>query len=166
MAAAQLWEYVNQTAFLDYMAWEALASHVDGYINTRNWRLFVNGKTFKMEWVPSGADNTWHMDIDVFHGGIEGENAHALIWCFSLLSCRRAYAEYVLTTADLVESMGLDQKFQEITSMLQPYIDKDPRAPFSDGEIENAQSTTLEIITLGPSTAREQVYAEYPDLAP
>lgn len=165
-AAAELWMHIEQTAFLDYMAWEALSSHADGYINARNWRLFINGETYSMEWVPSGADNTWHTDIDVFRSGIEGENARALLWCLSLPSCRQAYAEHTLSMADRVESLDLATKYQDITSMLQPFIDKDSRAPFSDGEIENAQMNTEKLLTQGPSEAREQIYAEYPELAP
>jgi spore coat protein CotH len=160
--ADALWQRVDQDALLTYLAWEALITHLDGYVAAHNYRLFVDGATFQIEWVPSGADTTWLNDAEAFPSGVGA----ALLWCLAVPSCRRAYAEHLLEMADLVESLDLAGQYAALSAWLAPSIAADPRAGFSADEITATSASTATHLHDNPGRVRAQVHAEYPDLEP
>ena len=111
-----LWVQVDKEALLSYLAWETLVMHTDGYRATNNWRVFVNGTTYQVEWVPAGAEWTWDSDADVFPSW----SGEAMRFCLDNPGCRRDYAEQVLVMADRVEALDLATQFDQLSLWLDP----------------------------------------------
>jgi hypothetical protein len=157
-AVTKLWEHVDENSFLDYMAWETVVSHTDGYILGANWRLFVDGANFQIRWLPSGADSTWTRVTEVFSTG----TGTARIYCMQVPSCALHYAEHVLEMADRAEALDLLGKYYALATWLAPKIAEDPSL-YPDQSISDL---TVQFLTENPAQARNQVYAAYPDLKP
>jgi hypothetical protein len=169
-AAITLWTRVERAVFLDYLAWEAVVGHFDGYRNLNNWRLFVDGTTRKVEWVASGADITWAEVANADDVFVEHQppdvTPRALRFCLQVPSCRRGYAERVLAMADRVGTLGLAQRFRELSTLLDACIRSDPRAGFDATEISIQQAYTATALGDRLDAIRDVVYAAYPDLVP
>lgn len=159
---AEFWLHVDQDNFLDYLAWETLVMHTDGYRAPNNWRVFVDGTTHLVQWMPAGAEWTWDADLEVFPtwGG------RAIGWCLDNPGCRRSYAEHVLTMADRVEALDLATQFTDLSTWLDPIIQSDPRYQPQWGSVGTARQSTNQHLAQNPDRARTQVYQEYPDLEP
>lgn len=168
-AVAQLWNYMDQDKLWAYMAWESVVSHYDGYKAPNNWRVYVDGTTFKAEFAPSGAEWTWDFDVDIWwYGG------RVAWWCTQNTTCAHGYGAKILEVADRVDAMGLLAEFEAQSEFLAPYIAIDPRFPIYDensywypyGTFDYAYPSTIEHLTNNPIAAREAVYAAFPDLIP
>lgn len=166
-AIAELWQYIDPDALHTFMAWETVACHYDGYKAPNNWRVYVDGATGKVELVPSGAEWTWDFDVDVFYygGALAG-------FCLANQGCAHDYAAKVIEVADAVESLDLLTQFTELSEMLAPYIESDPRFPiytpadywYPYGTFDYAYPNTIQHLMDNPGVAREQAIAAYPDL--
>lgn len=158
---AELWNYMNKTQLLSYMAWETLVMHTDGYRAPNNWRVFVDGDTHLIELVPSGVEWTWDYDVEPWYFG-----GRAASWCISNNGCKREYAERVLELADLTESLDLHTQFVDQQAWLDPYIQSDPRYNGSWDTVPGARSSTSAHLQQNPNHARLAVYDMFPDLEP
>lgn len=169
-AVEALFKHVVRATFLDYLGWEAVVEHQDGYRTGANWRLFVDGTTYQIEWVATGADSTWANGLgsgDVFLTFRSLEAARrAFRFCMEVPSCRRGYAESILSIADRVESLDLARRFDEISEMLDPCLAADPRSHFDHEQRAEARKNTMAALKDQVSAIRDVVYMEYPDLAP
>ncbi len=155
---AELWNYVDQEAFLTYMAWETLVNHTDGYKAPNNWRVYV-GSDYLVRLVPTGAEWTWDFAPDPwwFGGQLAG-------WCLENPGCTEAYAVEVLEMADRVEDLQLYDQFVDLSAWLDPYLDKDPRSPHSTTAVQNARSSTATRLQDNPGLMRDEVHQRFPGL--
>lgn len=166
---AELWNHLDQESFYTYMAWETLIGHTDGYKAPNNWRIFVDGTTFKVEFAPSGAEWTWDFFADPWYFGGRAAN-----WCNQNAGCRRGYAERILEVADRVEALDLLGEFVAQSEFLAPWIAMDPRYPIYEpgsywypyGTFDYAYPGTIERLMNNPTDARNAVYGAFPDLMP
>ncbi len=161
-AVAELWSYVDQENFLTYLAWEAVVAHTDGYMAPNNWRVYVDGVTHKVHWVPSGAEWTWDNYAGVWYFG-----GNAGSWCLENQGCRYEYAQHVLTVAQLAEDLMLQDEFLALSAWLDPIIAIDPRYQSSwGGDLASTRQDTFQNLARFPADARAEVLSQYPDLAP
>jgi len=163
-AVANLWNYVDQENMLTYMAWETVVAHTDGYMAPNNWRLYVDGTTNKVHFLPAGAEWTWDN-----YNGIYGSNGNAAEWCVANATCRFAYAEKLLVVANLADELDLQTQFVDQSIFLDPIIQLDTR--FEDnawfgGSVNAARVDTSANLIGFPAAVRNEVYADFPELIP
>lgn len=160
----ELWNYVEQDKLLDYLAWEQMVAHTDGYMAPNNWRAFVNAVTYKVELVPSGAEWTWDNYVGAFGGGggLRG-------FCNANNNCKRELGRHVLQMADRVENLDLVTQFFDLSTWLDPYTDIDPRYnSFMGGGnvVDGEREITMNSMRTWPDNIRSAVRAEFPGLMP
>jgi len=151
---AQLWDVVDQDNLLTYMAWEAIISHTDGYKAPNNWRVFIHPEDKKVHLVPAGAEWTWDNNSDPLYWG--GQLAQ---WCLENNGCKRMYAERALEMVLLVDEIGLQDDFVEVSTMLGPYIAADDRSRHSMNTVGNDRESTFENIHDYPRDVRSDLCA-------
>jgi hypothetical protein len=160
-AFEQLWNYLEKDAILDYIAIEGISNHWDGYDSPHNYRWYTDGVTHRTYLVPSGVEITWTGDPELWTS-----NGNLADFCFDNAACSREYAEHVIAMADLFEAEDLATEYQLLFDWLRPFIAADPKK-FSD------MATTVAVYDISianarnnPTEARNEIYAEYPDLMP
>lgn len=166
-AVDALWNYVDKDMLMTYMAWEAMVGNTDGYMAPNNWRLYIDGTTFKLELVPSGAEWTWDWTVSPWWFG-----GRLASFCNENTNCRHDYAARILEVADTVEALALLEDFDARQEWLLPYIQSDPRYPIYQpgdywypwGTYEHAYPSTVEHLTNNPNDQRNEVWANFPDL--
>ncbi len=162
---AELWTYVDKDNMLSYLAWEAIIGHTDGYQSPNNWRVYIDGQTKLVNFLPAGAEWTWDN-----WSGIWNSNGNAAEWCFDHPGCARDYAEKVIEIADLVDSLALQQEFLDISAFIDPAIQADPRyyisTWFGGGTIGSTRTETSDNMVAQPIWSRNEAYDRFPDLAP
>lgn len=158
----ELWTWMNKDQALTFLAWETVIMHTDGYRAPNNWRVFIDGVTFQVEFLPSGAEWTWDYDVDTnSYGGAFGS------WCLSNSTCKHDYAEKLVEVADLVGQLGLEQEFVDLQVWLDPLIQADPRYIEQWGEtVESARASTSDHLARNPVDATNQACAQFPDVCP
>lgn len=158
---AELWNYLNKDQFLTYMAWESVVNHTDGYKAPNNWRFYVDPHTYKLEWLPAGAEWTWDFDPSVYSFG-----GRVASFCIENPLCKYDYSVRLLEVADLADSLDLLTQFQTLSAALDPLIQTDPRYNGAWDSVPDARASTAEHIQRNPQNCRMQVYQSFPDLMP
>lgn len=156
----ELWKYLNKSQFLTYMAWESVVNHTDGYKAPNNWRFYVDPVTYKLEWMPAGAEWTWDFAPSVYSFG-----GAVASFCLKNAKCKREYSIRLLEVAKATDQLNLLDTYYQLTSWLGYYIDKDPRYYNKwGGTIEQARASTIDKLKNNTTTVRTQVKQQYPDL--
>lgn len=160
-AVEKLWEYVEHDGLLNYLAWEGISNHWDGYNSPHNWRIYVDGVTHRTWWVPAGVEITWQGPPDLW-----GSNGNLSGWCIDNAGCKRDYAEHILVMADLADDSHLADDFADVFGWLEPYIKDDPKKFEDMGVVTGVYNNSLGYLRTNPEDARKDVYADFPDLKP
>lgn len=160
-AIEALWRVVNKDAFLDYVAFEGISDHWDGYDAPHNWRFFVDGETHQLSWMPAGVEISWTGNPNLW-----GSNGSVAAFCIDVPSCKHDYAEHVLKMADLLNAHALGDAFDDLFLWLEPEIAADPKK-FETMDVvrDNVANSSLHLHDNG-GEARQDVFATFPDLAP
>lgn len=157
----ELFKYLNKPQFLTYMAWESVVNHTDGYKAPNNWRFYVDPVTYKVEWMPAGAEWTWDFAPNVYSFG-----GAVASYCLKNAKCKRDYSIRLLEVAKATDQLKLLDTYYQLTSFLGPYIDKDPRYynKWGGGGLEAARASTIDKLKNNTNSVRQQVKSAYPDL--
>jgi hypothetical protein len=155
----ELWTYVDKDNLMSYMAWESVVSHGDGYKAPNNWRVFIHPDDKKIRLVPAGAEWTWDMQPFALSWG-----GRLASWCLDNQGCRRDYGERAIEVAAMVEDMGLQQDFQDVSTMLAPIIALDTRSPHSSGTVDDQRSSTNQNLVDFPAQVTRDICNDMPSL--
>ena len=154
---AELWNHVDKDNLLTYMAWESVVSHTDGYKAPNNWRVFVHPVDYKIHLVPAGAEWTWDFRPQPLSWG--GRLAQ---WCLDNRGCRQDYGARAIEVAELVGTIGLQDDFAAVSTMLAPYLAADPRSPHGTAAVNNARTDTFNNIASHPGDVARDICADMP----
>ena len=156
-----LWTYVDQDAFLGYIAWENHIQSFDGYKAPHNWGFYVDGESHLIRWLPRGAEYTFGSDnVDWSSNGAVAD------FCFSNQACSRLVAEKFLEIADWMEADGFAAEQEDIAFWLDTFLDADTRSPHSSGTVDGDRSLYLGILNDRPQALRDAVGDKFPDMYP
>ena len=121
---------VSQVADLASMrkvwALEQFVGHWDGYAPTVNNYYLHSDSDGVFTMLTSGADQTWAAHLD-YHQG-QGELFRR---CMRVAACRQPYDVAVGEVLSAVDAAGIDPMATELAAFLQPWVEKDPRRPYS-----------------------------------
>jgi len=151
-AVAELWNHVDKDNLLSYMAWESVISHTDGYKAPNNWRVFIHPVDNKVHLVPAGAEWTWDNTPSALYWG--GQLAQ---WCLDNTGCRRDYGVRAIEVATMVEDIGLQQEFEDVSTMLAPIIAQDPRSSHSQSTVNSQRQSTFNNIEGYPARVASDI---------
>ncbi len=161
LAIAEMWTYVDQEAFIGYIAWENHIQSWDGYKSPHNWGFYVDGESHLIRWLPRGAEYTFGGDsVDWASNGAVAD------FCFSNVNCTRLVAEKYLEIADWMEAESFAAEAEDIAFWLDPYLDADTRSPHSNVTVDNDRSLYLDILNGRPQKLRDTVGDMFPDMYP
>jgi len=136
--------------FLTLMAVEAVALHWDGYTTANNYRVYRDPGTGRFQMIPWGTDQTWH---DAWYMPYQG-GGRLFQYCMSHAGCVARYADQLERVAGVAESLGLEARMDELTAVLTPYIEQDPRREFGLDAWQASLETTRYYLRNQPATAR------------
>ena len=153
-------ELVDLDAYLAFNALEALTLHLDGYQHLHNFYLVHHGGRFT--WLPAGADHTWYA---LSYGPYDGEGAQ-LRYCLANTSCAARYEAALRDAVDLAEGEALQDRFDELTAWLDPYIQRDPRREHDDELVALRREETRRLLGEWPALMLEEVDARPTGAAP
>lgn len=167
-ATETLWRIADETAWRTYAAWEGFIANKDSYIvNRNNWRIFVNGNTTTLSWIPSGSDLSWSGLPDVFGDremlGTEGKMSR---FCVQIASCKEGIARSALKLADLAETLDLAEEVKTLDAWLAPYFEHEEGQWFTPQQVEESVLQTEQALSEYPNLVRQQVYEVFPELEP
>jgi hypothetical protein len=158
---ASLWRYMDEDETLGYIAEEAMANSSDGYRAPHNWRFYVDGVDNMIHMVPSGIEISWQQAPELWGGG-----GNLIGFCMDNPGCKRDYAQRVLDLAALMDDDGTADRFMDVENWLLPWIDADPRKFATLATTKTVIQSTYDNLKDGPSDARHDVFAVFPDLKP
>jgi hypothetical protein len=137
--------YVDWRQFVDFTAACAVVGQYDSY----PWRspgddvhLYFDPADGKMEIIPHGLDETFVRDTrDVF-------DAPGLLMqaCLADPGCADDYRASLWDLQGVAESFDLHAFAQRVQHEIQPFVEADPRRPYSRTEVHTAQDDTLSFI--------------------
>jgi hypothetical protein len=116
--------------FLAFAAVEAALGHWDGYWVAHNYRIYHEPTQDKWTFIPWGTDQTFKRAVAPFamHGYL-GKR------CTRTPSCLPAYVAEVERVLDLVATLDLDGRIDDLSALYARAAAADERFPFDDDQI-------------------------------
>lgn len=126
-------DVADMQEFLRMWAVEHLVGHWDGYsASVNNYYLHsTDDKVFSM--LPSGTDEAFTQSLDYHQGAGVLFNR-----CMGIEECRNQYDAVLAELSVLLSQGSLWTLVGELSQLLAPWIEADPRQPFSAEEVEIA----------------------------
>lgn len=122
-------------------ATELWLGHWDGYPTLNNYYLHsTDGDRFTMH--PWGLDQTFS-DRRSF----EGSAGLMFVRCMAIPECQTRYLETVDELLPLADALALDVFATELATFIAPFVEADPRRPYSVEDVAWSQQSTLEFIS-------------------
>ncbi|MFT4621896.1 MAG: hypothetical protein ACI8PZ_000548 [Myxococcota bacterium] len=147
-AIEALWQVVDRDAFLTYMAWEIVAAHWDGYKSPNNWRFYVHGGKDQALWLATGTDFTWWEAPETRFGGSVAN------FCLDVPVCATELSRHLLVVSYAADDMDLVSRFEQRSTLIDPFIFSDPRSKHTDGAIRRNRASTRDLLESNPADAR------------
>ena len=141
---------VDLDEFLAMMAVEAVALHWDGYTTANNYRVYHDPTSSRFSFLPWGTDQTWK---DWWYAPYTG-GGRLFLYCMANAACVTRYADQLGAAADAAETLGLEGRMNDLVTVLDPYVQADPRREISVDTWRSYVETTRYYLQTQPATTR------------
>ena len=137
--------------FLTFAATEAAIGHWDGYRRSHNYRVYFEPTAGTWSFIPWGADQTLHREVDAFAG--TGRISRK---CQQREHCVRSYVDAVHEIAYRLEVMELGARIDRVENVIDEALARDPRTPNPRGGSSDRRDEIRQFIDERPSVLRAQ----------
>lgn len=144
---------VDLDRFLTLRAIEAVSLHWDGYTTANNYRLYFDPTERSFTMIPWGTDQTF---LNEYYGPWSG-GGRLFTWCLAWDSCAARYDQKLREMADLMDSLALDDRAEELHDALWSDVASDPRKEFGMDTYEAYHVATLAELRTWPQRVRDAI---------
>lgn len=130
-------------ALLRVWAASLLLGHNDGYATARNNYSLHSDELGVFDLVPSGFDQSQRFLIDP-HGGSAPLAERGILFqrCMEDVECLQRYDEALVTIGEALAGFDAQGEIDAIASVIEPWVQADPRRPETIDEVHAAQDET------------------------
>jgi spore coat protein CotH len=131
--------YVDMEHFQRYWAMETVIGQFDAFpysLPGDDYYLYADPTSGKLWFIPGGMDETF------FAADFSPMNTNSVFAakCKESAGCFDAYVETSWNMVDLAEQIDMNQIRARLEERIEPYVQDDPRRPFTDAEVNEGQT--------------------------